>query len=66
MLMVQALLLGVSESRVFTARFARDAEFAEGEIFFFSAERVEKKMLSFLVIPKAIVGQLKPSIRTKL
>jgi hypothetical protein len=27
----------------FTARFARDAEFAKGEYVFFSAERAEKK-----------------------
>jgi len=34
----------VGESVLFTARFARAAEFAE-EIFFFSAERAEKKKI---------------------
>jgi hypothetical protein len=33
----------VSERMFFTARFARDAEFAERKYVFFSAERPEKK-----------------------
>jgi len=36
----------------FTARFARDAEFAEGKYVFFSAERAEKKIIYALVIGK--------------
>jgi len=43
----------VSESRFFTARFARDAEFAEEKFIFFSAERAEKKMIYALVIRKS-------------
>ncbi len=39
----------VTESIFFTARFAKDAEFAE-ENFFFSAERAEKKMIYALVL----------------
>ena len=42
----------VSESVLFTARFARVAEFAE-EIFFFSAERAEKKKIYALVVSKS-------------
>jgi hypothetical protein len=43
----------VSESRFFTARFARDAEFAEEKFIFFSAERAEKKMIYALVTRKS-------------
>jgi len=42
----------VSESMFFTARFARDTEFAEGKYVFFSAERAEKKKIYALVISK--------------
>jgi len=35
----------VSESMLFTARFARAAEFAEEKYIFFSAERAEKKIV---------------------
>jgi len=41
----------VSESVLFTARFARVAESAE-EIFFFSAERAEKKKIYALMLNK--------------
>jgi len=41
----------VSESFLFTARFARAAEFAE-EIFFFSAEKAEKKKIYALKLSK--------------
>ena len=41
----------VSESVLFTARFAKVAEFAE-KIFFFSAERAEKKKIYALVLSK--------------
>jgi len=41
----------VSEIVFFTARFAKVAEFAE-EIFFFSAERAEKKKIYALVLSK--------------
>jgi hypothetical protein len=41
----------VSESVFFTARFAKVAEFAE-EIFFFSAERAEKKKIYALSLSK--------------
>jgi hypothetical protein len=43
----------VSESRFFTARFAKDAEFAEEKFIFFSAERAEKKMIYAVVIRKS-------------
>jgi len=42
----------VSESMLFTARFARAAEFAEEKYIFFSAERAEKKIMYALVIRK--------------
>ncbi len=43
----------VGESIFFTARFARDAEFAEEKFIFFSAERAEKRMIYALVLQKS-------------
>jgi len=44
---------------VFTARFARDAEFAERIYYvFFSAERAEKKRSYSVMAVKIIVGQI--------
>ena len=42
----------VSKSMFFTARFARDAGFAEEKYVFFSAERAEKKEIYALAIGK--------------
>jgi len=41
-----------------TARFARDAEFAERTYVFFSAERPEKKKIYAIMIDKTIVGHI--------
>jgi hypothetical protein len=48
--------LRVGERIFFTARFARDAEFAEGKYVFFSAERPEKKKIYGMVTAGAISG----------
>jgi hypothetical protein len=50
--------LRVSESVLFTARFAKVAEFAE-EIFFFSAERAEKKKIYALMLNKKHIRVIK-------
>jgi len=41
---------------LFTARFARDAEFAERIYVFFSAERAEKKRFYTVMAVKIIAG----------
>ena len=55
----------VSESVLFTARFAKVAEFTE-EIFFFSAERAEKKKIYTLVTHKCHSRVIKCKISHKI
>jgi hypothetical protein len=47
-----------------TARFARDAESAEGRYIFFSAERAEKKKCNSVLAVKITAAQMRTRLRT--